>query len=223
VITGCTAKQSAPARQVKTEHPASQQGRTQPISELREPDRSLVLPLNFAHRTGDLDEMIKERNIRALVVYSQTGFFYDKGRPRGIFYEALEEFQKFVNVRFKTGKRPINITFLPVRPDQLESGLTQGLADIIATGIIVTPERAQRVAFSALIESDVKLIVVTGPNFGPLTSLDELSGKVIYANPLTVAYERLEQLSATIKKSGKAPIQIKAADKTLMDEDLLEM
>ena len=223
MMTGCTAKQSAPAKQAKTEHPASQQARTQPISELREPDRSLVLPPNFAHRTGDLDEMIKERNIRALVVNSRTGFFYDQGRPRGIFYEALEEFQKFVNVRFKTGKRPINVTFLPVRPDQLEFGLTQGLADIIATGIIVTPERAQRVAFSAPIGSDVKLIVVTGPNFGPLTSLDELSGKVIYANPLTVAYERLEQLSATIKKSGKAPIQIKAADKTLMDEDLLEM
>jgi len=149
MMTGCTAKQSAPAKQAKTEHPASQQARTQPISELREPDRSLVLPPNFAHRTGDLDEMIKERNIRALVVNSRTGFFYDQGRPRGIFYEALEEFQKFVNVRFKTGKRPINVTFLPVRPDQLESGLTQGLADIIATGIIVTPERAQRVAFSA--------------------------------------------------------------------------
>jgi membrane-bound lytic murein transglycosylase MltF len=49
------------------------------------------------------------------------------------------------------------------------------------------------------------------------------AAKVIYANPLTVAYQRLEQMSNTFKKAGKAPIQIKAADKTLMDEDLLEM
>lgn len=37
---------------------------------------------------GDLDGMIKRRNIRALVVYSKSGFFYDQGRPEGIFYEA---------------------------------------------------------------------------------------------------------------------------------------
>jgi membrane-bound lytic murein transglycosylase MltF len=69
----------------------------------------------------------------------------------------------------------------------------------------------------------VKLILVTGQNFGPLTSLDELSGKVVYVNPLTVGYEELEQLNNTLKKEGKSTIQIKAADKTLMDEDLLEM
>ena len=34
------------------------------------------------------DGMIKRRNIRALVVYSKSCFFYDQGRPEGIFYEA---------------------------------------------------------------------------------------------------------------------------------------
>ena len=223
LLTGCQARQSHPAPQPEMEQPASQEGANRTISGLKEPDHALVLPLNFARRTGDLDEMIKQRNIRALVVNSHTGFFYDKGQPHGIFYEALQEFQKFVNKKLKTGKLPIKVTFLPVRPDQLESGLTSGLGDIIATGIILTPERAQRVAFTAPIQSDVKLIVVTGPDFGPLTSLDDLSGKVVYANPLTVAYDKLEQLSGAFTKTGKAPIQIKAADKTLMDEDLLEM
>jgi membrane-bound lytic murein transglycosylase MltF len=229
LLTGCKAKQSPPAPQSATEQPpgvaqpASQDTASRTISGLKEPNHALVLPLNFARRTGDLDEMIKQRNIRALVVNSHTGFFYDKGQPHGIFYEALEEFQKFANQKLKTGKLPIKVTFLPVRPDQLESGLTSGLGDIIATGIIVTPERAQRAAFTAPIQSDVKLIIVTGPGFGPLTSLDQLSGKVIYANPLTVGYDKLEQLSSTFTKAGKAPIQIKAADKTLMDEDLLEM
>jgi membrane-bound lytic murein transglycosylase MltF len=222
-LTACKTKQQATATQTAAEQPAAQEGEARSISGLQLPDHSLVLPLNFARHTGDLDEMTKQRTIRALVVNGHTGFFYDKGQPHGIFYEALEEFQKFANAKLKTGKLPIKVTFLPVRPDQLESGLTEGLGDIIATGIIVTPEREHRVAFTSPIQSDVKLIIVTGPSFGPLTSLDGLSGKVIYANPLTVAYAKLQELSDTFKKSGKAPIQIKAADKTLMDEDLLEM
>src|SRR6516165_154460 len=45
---------------------------------------ALALPLTFGRYTGDLDVMSKKQNIRALVVYSRSGFFYDKGRPRGI-------------------------------------------------------------------------------------------------------------------------------------------
>ena len=55
---------------------------------------ALFLPLHFEHHTGDLDEMVKRRNIRALVILNPIGFFYDKGRPRGAIYESLEEFQR---------------------------------------------------------------------------------------------------------------------------------
>jgi membrane-bound lytic murein transglycosylase MltF len=110
-----------------------------------------------------------------------------------------------------------------VRTDQLESGLTGGLGDLVATGVIITPEREQHVAFSAPFVTDVKLVVVTGQGFGTLNSLDDLSGKVIYANPLTVAYQKLQQVSDTLKNAGKPPIEVKAADNALSDEDLLEM
>ena len=46
---------------------------------------------------GDLDSMLKRREIRALVVPSRSGFFYDQGHPHGIYFEALDEFQRFVN------------------------------------------------------------------------------------------------------------------------------
>ena len=36
----------------------------------------LVLPTSFGRRTGDLDEMVKDRRIRALVVINPIGFFY---------------------------------------------------------------------------------------------------------------------------------------------------
>ena len=36
----------------------------------------LVLPASFGRRTEDLDEMLKDRRIRALVVINPIGFFY---------------------------------------------------------------------------------------------------------------------------------------------------
>ena len=61
------------------------------------PSANLSLPLNFQRHTGDLDGMVKRHEIRALVVYSRTGFFYNTGQPEGIYYEALNQFQRFVN------------------------------------------------------------------------------------------------------------------------------
>ena len=167
--------------------------------------------------------MLVRRRIRALVVYSRSGFFYDKGRPRGISYEAVEEFQNFLNKKLKTGKLKVYLNFVPVRPEQLEQALTQGLGDVIAAGVVVTPARQQRVAFTVPTATDGRQIIVTGPTGPPLSKLEDLSGKEIYANPLTNYYENLQRLSETFQKSGKPPILLKAADKNLTDEDLLEM
>lgn len=100
-------------------HPESLQ---QPIPEpsqssASQPRASLELPITFDRRLGDLSRMAKRHQIRALVVPSHSGFFYDKGQPRGIYYEALDEFQRFVNTRLRTGSLKINVTFIPVRPE----------------------------------------------------------------------------------------------------------
>lgn len=62
------------------------------------------LPLNFKRHTGDLDAMIKRGSIRALVLYSRSGFFYVNGRPEGIYYEALQYFEQFVNRKLPVGQ-----------------------------------------------------------------------------------------------------------------------
>ena len=184
---------------------------------------ALALPLTFGRYTGDLDDMSKRRNIRALVVYSRSGFFYDKGRPRGISYEAAEEFERFLNKKLKTGKLTISLTFIPVKPEQLQSALKQGLGDFIAAGVVVTPQRQQEVAFTVPIATDAKQIVVTGPTAAGIDKIDDLSGKEVYVNPITNYYENLQNLNASFRKAGKPPVLIKEADKNLTDEDLLEM
>jgi membrane-bound lytic murein transglycosylase MltF len=187
------------------------------------PTPTLELPITFERRTGDLDSMVKKREIRALVVPSRSGFFYDKGHPQGIYFEALDEFQRFVNKRFRMGTLKINVMYIPVRPEQLENALLEGVGDVIAYGVEVTPEREKKVLFTTPIDSNVKQVIVTGPKAPPIATLEDLSGKEIYANPLTVYYENLQSLSDSLQKAGKPPIRVKKADPNLTDEDLLEM
>ena len=180
------------------------------------------LPLNFERQTGDLDAMVKRGSIRALVLYSRSGFFYVNGLPEGIYYEAMQYFEQFVNRRLPAGQH-VQVTYIPVRPDQLEAALTEGVGDLIAYGLVVTPEREQQAAFSVPIQTNVKQIIVTQKDFGPLSSLEQLGGKKVFVNPLATYYENLEKVNESLRKQGKPEILIEKADQSLMDEDLLEM
>lgn len=187
------------------------------------PSNSLVLPVNIARHTGDLNEMAKRQSIRALVLLNPIGFFYDKGQPRGLMYEALQDFQSFTNKKLKTGRLKVEVTFLPTSPAQLEAALTEGLGDIIASGIVITPEREKRVAFSTPIQKNVTQIIVTGSKVGSISSFEDLSTTEVYVNPLTTYYQNLQKTNESLRKIGKKPILVKAADKNLTDDDLVQM
>src|SRR5262249_10814553 len=66
-------------------------------------------------------------------------------------------------------------------------------------------------------------VVVTGPECAKLSGMEDLGGKQIYANPLTVYYENLEKANERLKARGKTPIDIKAADNRLNQDDLIQM
>src|SRR5271165_2015905 len=223
LLTAC-GKKTAPA--VSSEPAKPQTAAALPVSSPEEPPAasgSIDFPKAFGRRTGDLDEMAKSRNIRALVLINPISFFYDKGHPKGITYEALEEFQKFVNQKLKTGTLDVKVTFVPMRPDQLEAALTEGVGDLVAYGLVITPEREQQVAFSTPLQTGVSQIVVTGPDSGPVSTLADLGGKEVYANPLTTYYANLQKVNETLQKEGKTLIVIKEADKNLTDDDLVQM
>jgi membrane-bound lytic murein transglycosylase MltF len=222
VLTGATTVFAAGFAEKRSEAPAQ----SEPAASQGQASHStatLELPITFERRVGDLDGMLKRHEIRALVVPSRSGFFYDKGHPQGIYFEALDEFQRFVNRRFRTGSLKINVTYLPVRPEQLENALLEGVGDVVAYGVEVTPEREKRVLFTTPIDSNVKQLIVTGPKAPRITGLEDLSGTEIYVNPLTVYYENLQHLSESLQKAGKPQILARKADPNLTDEDLLEM
>lgn len=216
---GCHSKPStstsAAENVASTSAPPNEQAKSQDVNQ--------DLPLPRERWTGDFDGMLKRRRIRALVVYSRSAFFYDNGQPEGTAYEALQAFQRELNHELNTGSRPLTVTFLPVGYGQLESALTSGLGDLIAVPVAITPEREARASFSVPIAIHVTEIVVTGPTSPALNSLGDLSGKKVFANPVTIYYQQLQDLNKTFAKEGKKPLILQAADKNLSDEDLLEM
>lgn len=196
---------------------AKQTIQTQPIYSPDEPPpplNGIALPKSYGRDTGDLDVMVKRRNIRALVILSPISFFYDKGQPRGVMYETLEEFQKFANAKLQTGQPGLTVTFIPMRIDQLEAALAEGLGDIIAYGVVITPDREKRVAFSTPILTDVTQIIVTGSSFGAISTIADLGGKEVYANPLTTYYQNLQKANEALRKDGKPLILVKRQTRT---------
>src|SRR5678816_3744967 len=59
--------------------------------------------------TGDADQMVKRRLIRAGVVYNRTQYFIDHGVQRGMSYEALRLFEEEINKRLKTGLLKVHV------------------------------------------------------------------------------------------------------------------
>ncbi len=226
-LTGCSSKPksppSAPAQQSSAATVATPPTIDTTDASTTKQTAALALPKDFGRATGDWDQIVKRGALRVLVVNNRTGFFYDKGRPRGAIAEAMEEFENVINKQLKTGAKKFKVVYLPMPPGQLLGALNDGTGDIACTGIIITPEREKLVDFTTPLFNDVKLVVVTSKNAPAINSVDDLSGKDVYVNTATIAKEELDKLSQRFKQAGKPEIGIKAVDPNLTEEDLLEM
>lgn len=172
---------------------------------------------------GDLDGMLKRRVIRALVVYSNTNYFLDGATARGITYEALRQFEKYLNKKAKTRHLKVHVLMVPVTRDKLIPYLVQGRGDIAAAMLTETAERRKQVDFGDAFSDNVRELVVTGPGAPPIKSIEDLSGKSVYVR-MSSSYRRsLDKLNQRFKRAGKPPVIIDPADELLETEDILEM
>jgi membrane-bound lytic murein transglycosylase MltF len=172
--------------------------------------------------TGDFDEMVKRRLIRAGVVYNRTQYFIDHGVQRGISYESLKLFEDEINKR-KTGLLKVHVAIVPLQREQLAAALTEGKIDLVAAAITITPERRKIANFSNPTRRDVSQIVVTGSSAPPVATADDLSGRTVFVRRGSIYYESVVSLNQSLASRGKAPVTIKEAPEPLEDEDLLEM
>jgi membrane-bound lytic murein transglycosylase MltF len=184
------------------------------------------LQARVAPHTGDVDEMDKRRLVRALVSFNKTSFFFDNGRPRGMTYDALMDFEKFLNRKLhpndRTGKDKIRIVLVPSTSARVAADLLNGNGDLIARAIYITEERKRLVEFVP-VSSSQHDVIVSGPDAPPLGSLQDLSGKEIYVMKGSLAWDRLLGLNERLAAAKKPSISILPADGNLEHDDLIEM
>jgi membrane-bound lytic murein transglycosylase MltF len=173
--------------------------------------------------TGDLDEMVKRRLIRAGVVYNRTHYFVERGVQRGASYEYGKLMEDELNKRRKTGNLRVYFWFVPLPRDQLLPALVAGKIDFVIVGLTATPERRKLVDFTKPFRKNVSEVVVTGPGAPAIASVDDLSGQEVFVRKATSYYESLLALNERLKAAGKPPVVVLAAPEQLEDDDLLEM
>ena len=173
--------------------------------------------------TGDLEGMVERRYIRMLVTFSKTNYFLDGPTQRGATYDGAKLFEQFVNDRLKSKAIKVHIAFIPVSRDRLIDALAEGLGDVAAASLTITPERQKTVDFGLPLLTDVREVVVTAQGEPPVRQLEDLSGRKVHVRRSSSYYTSLMSLNADFKKSGKRPVEIVTANEPLEDEDLLEM
>jgi len=173
--------------------------------------------------TGDWDGMVTRNQVRVLVPFSKTHYFLDGGRQRGITYDLMKIFEKQINQDLKRKTVQVQFVFIPVDRDELIPDLLNGVGDIAAGALTITPERKKLIDFSAPFLTNVREIIVTGPSSPTLSSLDDLAGKTIHVRKSSSFYENLVRLNASFKIAGKPEIKLVPEEENLEDEDLLEM
>jgi len=173
--------------------------------------------------TGDFDGMAERLLIRALVPYSKTFYFLDGADQRGLTYEALREFEKYVNKQLGKKTLTVRLVVIPTKRDRLLPALVEGLGDIAAGNLTITPERLNLVDFSAPGFAGVDEIIVTKAAATQTNTIDDLAGKEIHVRASSSYYESLKRLNAQFKKERKIRMKLVLADEYLEDEDLLEM
>ena len=173
--------------------------------------------------TGDIDEMVKRRNIRVAVTFSRTHYFIDKGQQRGLTYEALKSFENDLNTDLKTGNLKVHVVIVPMSRNQLYPALSTGKVDMVAAMVTVRPELEKLVAFSEPTRTNVSQLVVTGPGAPPISAVDDLAGQQVFVRKTSAYYETLTRLNEQLKARGKPPLIIDQAPDVLEDDDVLEM
>ncbi len=181
-------------------------------------DLTATLPLPEKW-SGDLDGMLERRLVRILVPYNKMLYFHDRGQERGIVHDAGMELENWLNRKYGDTTLPIRVVFIPSSREFLLDNLNDGVGDIAAGNLTITPARLEIVDFTVPSPLPVNEIVVTGPQTPRLETLDDLAKVPILVRRSSSYYEHL----VTIDNQKRLGLDIRLVDEAFEDEELLEM
>ena len=171
----------------------------------------------------DLDGLLKRRYIRVLTTLNQTNFFLHHGRFFGYEYEIVKGWEKELNTGKKRKDLHTVVEFIPVNRDELIAKLVAGYGDIAAAGLTITDSRRQLADFTIPYLTGVDEVIVTHKQAFKPRTIEELAGRRVFVRKSSSYYESLSALNKKLRKAGKRPVKIIAADENLETEDILEL
>jgi membrane-bound lytic murein transglycosylase MltF len=171
----------------------------------------------------DLDGLLKRRYIRVLTTLNQTNFFLHHGRFFGYEYEIVKGWEKELNTGKKGKDLHTVVEFIPVNRDELIAKLVAGYGDIAAAGLTITDSRRRLADFTIPYLSGVDEVIVTHKQTFKPRTIEDLAGRRVFVRKSSSYYESLTALNKKLRKSGKRPVKIIAADENLETEDILEL
>ena len=174
---------------------------------------------------GDLDEMLKNKTIRVLVVNSKSFYGIQKGKKYGIYHDALVALEKQINKNHPNKNKHIKTKLIPipVTREFLIPALKAGYGDVAMADNTITNRRMKEVDFSEPFASGINEILVSNSSIGGINSFEDLAGKEVYVKPSMSYMDSLLQVSETLVLKGYAPISVKALPEELESEDVLEL
>jgi membrane-bound lytic murein transglycosylase MltF len=173
--------------------------------------------------SSDWPEIERRGLLRVLVPRDRTNFFFAGNRLRGMEYELVHEFERSL-AREPAGARPqIDIAYVPVAFDRLIPALLEGLGDVAAGGLTITPEREAQVAFTEPYLTGVAQIVVAHRDAPPLAGLEALAGQLVVVGPGSSYVGSLERLNQQLAARGLAAARVESPGRGFATEDMLEL
>lgn len=175
--------------------------------------------------SGRLDTIIARRRLRVLVPYSQTTYYIDGVERKGLAYEAMIQFERYLNQHLGKSIQPphIQMVFIPLTRDQLIPSLLAGYGDLIAANLTITPSRSAELLFTEPIYSGAREILVTGTQTPPLDTLADLAGRALHVRTGSSFFEHVLEWNNIFAIQGLDTIQIVELEEKLEDETVLEL
>lgn len=174
---------------------------------------------------GDWDAIRAERRLlRVLTTYNRTNFFIESGTGRGLEFEAMRNFEAWVNRRDAPGgPAGLRVVFVPLPREALIPALLAGRGDVIAAGMTATPARMAQALFARPYILGVREVVVRHRDAAPVPSAEDLSGRTVLLTRGSSYVRSVRALDERLRAAGRPGIAMREAPPHLETEDLLEL